>query len=356
MKNYKKIIGILLASVLAFGAIGCGSSSEKEENAGNGAVSSSEKEDVENIESNSELQPVKIGVMGDTGVLQDSAIIAQKEGFFEEELAKAGYVPEYIGFAGAGPALNEAFVSKGIDIAVYSEFPAINARSVGTDIKIFASSNSQLGYAISISPDAEITSVNDLVGKTVVVPIGTSVYKYFAQLLQDRGLSIDDVEIVNSATDGPSMLASGNADAFITSETLIRTYESQGIGTILEDSISNYDQSSAFIFAGRNEYLSENPDAAVAIIKALQRAYEFAQNNPDDAISDMVKDGITLEIQEKVYVDRSFSYFNPQIDDELKNKIQDVASFMYENQLISNEINVDDLVDTSYYERAIEVK
>lgn len=348
---FKKIVSFLVILILIFSISACGNLTSS-----NNTEDTDEKNlDAESVkeQDTKELKKVVIGVMGDDGFMTESALIAQKEEFFEKELEKAGYYPEYVGFAGAGPALNEAFAAGEIDVAFYSELPAITAKSAGINIKIIASSSSEQKYALSVADNSGINSVEDLIGKKIVVPFGTAVYRYVTLLLDEHGISLEDVELVNSATDGPSMLTAGEVDAFATSYSLVLTYETSGIGMLLEDSISNYNQESAFVLAAQTEFLAENEQAAIALIKALNHTYEFSVENPTAAIEDSVKDTTTLEIQTKVYSDTSFSYFNPEIDSQLIQRIKDVISFSKENEIISNDVDVNALIDTSYYKKAV---
>lgn len=354
MKNYKKIISILLASVLAFGAIGCGNSSGKKADA---AESKSESENSNITDSagegnkSTELKKVIIANPGVEGSLTELAGVAQKEKFFETELSKAGYEPDYQGFAQAGPAINEAFASGAIDVAIYGDMPALTAKSNGIDVKVIASVTSKLEYAIVVEPDSDISSVQDLEGKKIAVGFGTGPYKYLDKLLSKNDLSINgDVEIVNSSTDGPTMLSSGQVDAFVTQLSAGYAYEKGNIGKVVFTSREDETFSDQMLLVARTEFLENNREAAVALVQALYDAYDFAQTNPSGVYSDLATENFPKAIQEQVYSDQSFEYFDPAIDDLTIEKLTDLLKYEKDNQLISSEVDIESLVDKSMIE------
>lgn len=329
----RKIAVLLSVGILGIGLTGCQTSeSEKSASAG--------------------TQTIRIGSSGTDGTATDAARIAQSLGYFEEELEKVGYKPEYVGFAGAGPAMNEALVSKSLDIALYGDLPAITAKNNGVDVKVFASYSSNYPFAVLVGNDSGIESVSDLKGKKVAVGFGTVPYEYFYRLLEKNGLKIEDVEIINTATDGPTMLASNQVDAVVTADTAVRIYEINGLGKTLISSKDDSDISGLLIAAATSEYLKDNRDAAVAIVKALDRAYDFAKSNPDEALEKLVTDNYTKEILALTYSDTSFSYFNPEITADVSKRIEASKNFLIENHIISNDVNIEELIDTSIYNDA----
>lgn len=354
MKKYKKIIGILLAAVLVFGVAGCASSSGKEESA---AVSNSESENgaasSEEGEEAAELKKVTIANIGTDGTLTEVARIAQSQGFFEEELAKVGYEPDYQGFAQAGPAINEAFAGGTVDLAVYGDMPAITAKSNSVNVKVIASVTSQLDYAILAAGDTDITSVADLKGKKIAVGFGTVTYKYLDALLKLNGLSIDDVEIVNTSVDGPTMLSSNQIDAFITQYAAGVAYQAANIGKIIFSTKDNEELSGQLLLAARADFLETDREAAVAVVKALYDAYEYAKENPDEVYGKLATENFPEAIQKQVYTDQSFAAFNPAISDVTIEKLTDMAQYQKDNQLISSDVDINDLVDKSIEEEAI---
>ena len=347
MKNIKKFTGILLALTIVFGVTGCGSSKD------NNVTEKAAQTETASTE-NKELKKVIIGTTGLDGSLTENAAIAQKEKFFEEELEKVGYYPEYQAFAQQGPAINEAFSSDAIDFAAYGDLPAITAKSNGIDIEVIATTSSNMAYSLVVNNNLDISSIADLKGKKIVVGFGTAPYKFLSDLLEKNGLTINDVEIVNSATDGPTMLPANQADAFVTAESPALLYQANGIGKVFDTSDVASELSSLFVLAGRTEFIKENPEVAQAFIKALQRAYEFAQENPDKVYEDLATDSFPAEFQQQVYTDTTFAEFNPAINDTTLKKAESTVSFLKENNIITNDVNVDEFFNTAVYDKAVQ--
>jgi sulfonate transport system substrate-binding protein len=172
-------------------------------------------------------------------------------------------------------------------------------------------------------------------------------------LLEKNELTVDDVEVVNSSTHGPTMLPAKQADAFVTSYGPALLYQANGIGTIFETEEDD-DLASLFVIAGRSEYIEKNPEAAEAIVKALERAYEFAQENPEKVYEDLATDSFPIEIQKQAYSDSSFESFNPVIDSVVEERAEDMISFLKSNNLITNDVDVSEILDTSVYEKALQ--
>jgi sulfonate transport system substrate-binding protein len=343
MKKFKFLtVALVLVSLLTV-FTGCGSSTDA-------SVGSSASD---GTSSSGELKTVVIGASGNDGTLTDVAAIAQKEGYFEEELAKVGYKPVYQGFAQAGPAINEAFAGKSIDIAVYGDMPIITANSNGINLKIIATVNSEYSYGVLIGSNSGISSVADLKGKKVAVGFGTVPYKYFVELLQKSGLKISDVEVVNTSSDGPTMLSSNQVDAVVSAASAVYSYESRGIGKVLTTTKDTPDISGLVAVAVRDDFLKENREAAVAFVKALNRAYEFAKSSSDKAYENLVNSSTPLEIQKLVYTDTSFSLFNPKISDETVKKLNSMETFQKSNQLITKDVDINSIVDKTIYEDAV---
>ena len=93
---------------------------------------------------------------------------------------------------------------------------------------------------------------------------------------------------------------------------------------------------------------------AQAFIKALQRAYEFAQENPDKVYEDLATDSFPAEFQQQVYTATTFAEFNPAIDDTTLKKAESTVSFLKENNIITNDVNVDEFFNTAVYDEAVQ--
>ncbi|WP_455714758.1 ABC transporter substrate-binding protein [Anaerosporobacter sp.] len=351
----KLVISVVLLITVAFGLVACGNKNE------NQTVQTSDDSDSSANEETkiSELKVVKLASPTQDGNFLESAKIAQAKGYIEEELAVVGYKPEYVAFAQAGPAINEAFVSDEIDIAIYGDLPIVTLKSNGGKIKVFAAANTEYQFGIMAAPGADIKEPKDLEGKKVILGKGTVAHYYYYQLVKNYGLDESKIQIINANADSQSILATGEADALIYTIFAEKYFETLGIGTIVNTSYDTPQWTSQILVAGRDEYLEKNPDVAKAIIRALIKAQDYASSDEKAAYKALAGEGgqIPESVYEDTYnYDTTFSYFNPELTKESQDKIANLIEFAYENKLIQEKVDISDLIDTSYYEEVIAEK
>ncbi|MGN0656436.1 MAG: ABC transporter substrate-binding protein [Ruminiclostridium sp.] len=352
MKSLKRTLAALLVTAVSLSLASCAGSS-----AGTAADTKADTAKAETAaETTTELKTVRIGSGGNGGVegVTESALIAIKNGYLEEELNKVGYTAEFFGFAQAGPAINEAFAAKEIDVGFYADFPLITAVSNNVGVVGFALANSNQNYAILASPASGITSAADLNGKKVVVGAGTILQKYFYDVVDEYSLDLDSIGQINALQDAQTLIASGDADAVSYNYYGAARLAAAGLGNIVEDTRNKPQYASAVVAAGRKEWLEENKEAAYAIIIAMDRAQKFAAENPQGAYEAMSSDTTPISVVEQTYsYDTSFDYFKPGITEEYLERAQKIADFMYENKLIKSEIDIHNAFDASYAEKAL---
>lgn len=335
----KSRIILLVSIIVVFIVTGCG---KKQETIANGT---------------SEDKVIRLAGPSSKTTLGLAAGIAQNEKYFEEELHKIGYSIEYVGFAGAGPAVNEALLSNNIEFATYGDLPATMLNASGGNIKLIGISDSQHNLSMIASKKSGIKSGADLEGKKVVLSIGTVYHHFFEELVNYYGLDKSKITVINSPADGATIFADGEADAYIIDDIYIRNLEKQGLGTTVETSVNRPEWSCQLVLVGREDFIKEHPEVATAVVKAYIRAYQFAAENLDETYNILTYGGdYDLELVKSVYGfdGGKFEFFNTQITDNSKQKLQSLSDFLVENKLTSRGVNLDDFIDTSYYNKAME--
>lgn len=356
IKTLLKKVALLTATValVAFGLTGCGSTTEKPE-ASTEVNASTENTERKTVDT-SELKPFRVGC-GDASKnqLNDLAAVAQNSGYLEEELNKVGYTLQVIGFQGQGPEINAALMSGSLDAGNYAEFPAFTSKASGAKTTIVALSDTQLAYGILAGSD-DIKTLKDLEGKKIVVQQGTVLHYVWEQIAVEAGIDVSKVEVINSnVVDGISLIQTGDADALISSANSLKNFERQGVGHLLEGIPETAYSLTLFNFS--NEFLKEAPEVAVAVNKALIRAYNDVVENPQlfyDLLGERYGEGGAELIEATYTIDSSLEYIYPEFDDELNSHLHAVYDWMYSNSLLASEIDVDVYVDSSYFEQALE--
>lgn len=303
----------------------------------------------------SETKVFTLGLPGqDNNYQVELGNVAIKEGYLEEELEAVGYELETVTFAGSGPAINEAIAGGSVDAGIYADFPIITANSNGVDTTIVATVNNSLRYGILAANGVEFSEPSDLEGKSVIVMAGTVLQYAWDAYVTQNDVDTSDINIINS-TDASSLLATGDADFYVSTYSAIKLFESKGLGTIVDDVEFSDEQTPAGEYVNiKSSYLAENPDVAVAINKALLSAYDAVQENSGIFYADMASETYTEEIVKESYAsDPVLENLNPELTDSVISNIQGIADYMYSNSFIASEVDAAKLADTSYYEQAV---
>lgn len=307
-----------------------------------------------------EFKTITIGQASAGDLLNGIVGVTQQEGFIEEELNALGYQPEYIGFAGAGPEVNEAFATKKIDFSLAGNLPPIVAKANGIDVSIINVVDSDLHMAfLAQKDDDSLNGPEDLEGKTVLVGKGTILQYLYEIVVEEYGLDPNKIEVVNTVTDATAAFLNGDVDVYITTDIQAQLFVADGNGKIIFHTSHKPEWSSQQILAARNEFLESSPEVAVALEKAIIRAYEFANANPDKAYEDFTLDGkFTVDIIKKVYSENNggkgqFEFAKGDIVKEDIDKLDGLCKFLFAHKIISSEIDAKELIKTEYYEQAL---
>lgn len=334
MKNtfFKKIVSTILIGVLALSFSACRDTSSQ---------SGTKKE------KNSEIT-VRIGDMPGFYPIA----IAQTEGFFEEELEGLNAKVEIIEFPKGGPALTESFTAKEVDFGLLGDLPLDAAVANGTELEIIAwGATKGEADVLVTSKDSDINSVKDLKGKKVGVAVGQINHGELIGLLEKNGLSVEDVELVNLAPkDILTSLESGNIDAGMNYIEKVVTANENG-GNIRTIDTAQGLGFSNIIFAGRTEFIEENPEIAQALIKAIDKANKFAADNKEQAIKDVYEfaDGNSESAIAAAY---DVYDYHVAINEEEESNIQNVLNFAIDNSLITTKLKADDVINKKFLESA----
>lgn len=350
----KKVFAILLTAALVLGLAGCQSKNETDQTVSNTAESSEETTDDASkgaAQETDSLKKIKIGVIaaGDSYV-SELGTVAIKKGYLDEELKNVGYEAELVGFT-SGVEISEAYTAGQLDAMFMGDFPLLTLAGSGVDVDIFATLNSQQQYGLLAGNDS-IHSEKDLAGKKVQYIVGTTVSYSWSYYAKTKNIDVDKIEIVNSSDS--SLLASGDADASYNGLSAVYAYEKNGLGTVVADTFDTPEATTQFFAVTNPKYGEENEDAIIAIIKALNHAYEDAKTDAEGTYEALASSFTPKELIEKAYgFDTTFAYFNPQLTDETAEKLTREKEYLKEIGYLQQDLDVKALLNTNYYEKAI---
>lgn len=339
MNRCRRILAAALAAVMLLALTACGQSADTNNSA--------------------EQTVVRIGTpaTGDHGArMLEAARVAAEKQYFEEELAKVGCRPEYVGFDGAGPAVNEAMISGDLDVAIYGDMPALVLASKFSGVTFIAMDNSADAAGHRRPEGSRHQLRRGSARQARHRRDGTTCQKFLISLLESAGMTQDDVQQINATTANAQVeFAAGDADAVVLPcMAAYRLIDEKGVGTMLAVAGNDERLDSQYVVSARNDFLEKNPDAAAAIIRALSRAQAFAAENPEEIYSLFADSNYSADVYRSVYsFDTSFSYFDPEITPVCVEKLKSLNDYALEKGLISSSVDIDAIVDTSYYQAAM---
>ena len=326
----KKTICIMLSFVTALTVAGCGKTSAKEE---------------ASLNSTDHLNIAKQLVLGYTPLY-----IMEEKGWLEEALAKAGYDIEvtYTEFE-SGPPENEAFAVGAQDLGVMGNVPAISGIAAGQKRDIIGIAyNGERTLGIVVQKESDITEVTGLKGKKIGIVIGSIAQDFLNAILTDKGMVMEDVELINlGVSELETALVTGQVDAVAMWNPTMLKICADGAGVLLADGTGVY--AGENVIVANQEYTAQNPEIVKIFMEQYQRAVEELKSDfPGYAKEYSSVTGLPEELLIQTWENSNFPVgLTAKDQSELKN----TAKFLYEQKLISTEVNIEDYLDFSFSEK-----
>ncbi len=335
----------LTAAALAFSLAGCGGDS----NADDG------------------LTQVRVG--GTLGGSDVAFLIALERGYFEEE----GLDVEMVPFKSASDMI--APLSAG-ELEVAGGAPSAglyNALDRDLKLKIVGDKGTNVpgsGYfSLLVRKDlvdsGEYKGLEDLKGRKIgFTGAGNTTQALVAAGLSSVGIDYSDADITEELLGFPDQVTALN-NGSIEAGTVIEPFASkavaEGVAVAYPGDEFYPNQQVAVVMYGE-QFTSDEPEAAMAFMKAYVRAArdyndviengQFADTPEADEIIDILVEN-TAEKDPEVYRSSGPAGLNPDGALNVEGMQQDF-DFWKSQGLIEGNVTVDDAVDTSYYEAAIE--
>lgn len=208
------------------------------------------------------------------------------------------------------------------------------------------------GQEFRILVSEDVTSPQDLRGKTIGVQAG-GVYDYgFTRWLEENGVPDDSVTRVNvAAAEQVAALEQGQIDGMVNQEPIVgRALEAMG------DAIHVLDPGIEQVYTARNwmqverTFAEANPEAVQGILSALIRANQYVNDNPEESAEIIAERlGIPADTIPQQWDEAKMSW-DIYLDEEAESSLNEVARWMKERELLDNDHPVSEFVDTSFLE------
>lgn len=223
----------------------------------------------------------------------------------------------------------------------------------GMDISIvLALDTSDGGDGLSALKD--IPDIPSLKGHSVALDTsGGASYFWFQYLLQQEGMTLDDVQVVNmSSGDAGAAFVAGEVDAAVTWEPWLSKAKETDNGSVLIDS-SETPGIIVDALAMDKDFAAEYPGTIKAIVEGWYDALAYMESDPDDAYKIMMEytgdetpEDLQASMEEVKFYDEegNASYYDGEIQDVAKM----AADLWLDTGLIDAEPDLDSLIDGSF--------
>lgn len=230
-------------------------------------------------EANTETPTVRFALDWTPNTNHTGLFVAQEEGYFED----AGVNVEILPYNGSYPdtLIDSGAAECGIG---FQESTSVSM-AAGANITTVMALIQHWVTAIGVAADNdEINSPADLDGKIYAGFGSPSEGPMLSTVIQTDG-GTGEFETVTLSTSAYEAVYSGTADFTIPFETW-ESIEAELRGTPFKHfEFTDYGMPDnyAVLVDCNTDWLAENPETAAAFVQALQKGYEFTQENPDEA-------------------------------------------------------------------------
>ena len=267
-------------------------------------------------------------------------IVMKQNQLLEKEFQKDGIKINWVSI-NSGAQQAQAMAAGSLDVsAVMNTASLLMANGVGN--KIFVATGvarpTQV-FAVVGKPGNQM-KIEDLKGKKVAGPKGTALHQILVAALNSKGMNINDVEFLQmDLPKAQAALLGGHVDAALLAAGLVIKANAAGAKTIVTaDGYVN----PLLVMAVSEKFVKENKPLLERIVKVHRQTTKWIADNYDKAIEMGAKEeGVSLSDAQKLA--QWSHYFDVITDNDLKSLKLD-QDFLYENGMMKNKVNTDDLV------------
>lgn len=235
----------------------------------------------------------------------------------------------------SGADINTGIASGKLNIGFLGIAPALNGISNKVGYKIFCNISGQ-PHSLMTNDDT-LSSLGDIIDQEkqiALVNTGSIQHIILAKALSDNGYdphALDSYIVAMKHPDGMNALISGSLPCHLTTMPYISIEEKKDNIHEIQEVSASWSAENSFIVGVASTTIYNNPDLYNAVCDAIAEAIDYINSNPEDAAKITCKyTGNTYE-DELIYIQSGF-YSTKTTG------IMELASFMYTNGFINNEL------------------
>ncbi|OLF11956.1 ABC transporter substrate-binding protein [Actinophytocola xinjiangensis] len=269
------------------------------------------------------------------------SLVIREQGWLEEELT--GVTVTWTQSAGSNKA-NEGLRSAALDVGSTAGSAALLARANGTPIKVIDIYSQPEWSAIVVPGDSDIDEVADLKGRSIAATKGTDPYFFLLQTLAEAGVPLNEVEVQNlQHADGRTAMDNGSVDAWSGLDPIMAAAQAESGAKLI---YRNIDFNTYGFLNAREEFLTDHPDLAQAVVDAYERARAWALEHPEELVT-LLADvgGISPEVAATVLDERTVLDLDPVPGEAQRKVLAVVGPIFVESGDVASQSDVDLALD-----------
>ncbi|VVB76872.1 Uncharacterised protein [uncultured archaeon] len=275
-------------------------------------------------------------------------------------LAKNNLLGNFFGFISGAP-LNTAALAGQVDVLFTADVPAATLLSKSDNWVIIG----RLMYnrvAIYVPPQSPIENVSALRGKTVAMPFGTAAQIMALEAEESAGLTPGiDVNNINLPINEQAFLVNssttakwGNIDALAGFDPTPAIFQEENLTRYI------YTGKVVSVIMMSKSYIAQHPRAPEEFLRAFNAAYVYYQSNVtqanqwfiDDSGLNVIPEALNMSASIEPNLNSSASSIRLGFLPSDYKSMQDMADFMYSNNMISENVNMTGSVNLQYLSQA----
>ena len=187
---------------------------------------------------------------------------------------------EFVKFTSGTEVIN-AMASGSVDISLNGSSPTAAGYSRGVDLQVIYIYDN-INDAEALVVDDSVTAPQDLAGKTIAVPFGSTTHFHMMFALEQFNISPRDMEVLDMSP--PDMVAAwerGDINGGFVWDPALGRMKGKGRVLLTSGDLSNWGKATFDAMVARKGFTDENPDFACEWVKMVSSADADYRANPN---------------------------------------------------------------------------
>lgn len=243
--------------------------------------------------------------------------VPQKMGYFDEE-----GITVNMQAASGGAQAAQVLMSGAADLSTTMAEGVLQLRGQGADLVAVYELKRNNGFSVGIPVGSDITSLEDLIGKSIGFPVAGGGTKMIVdESFRQAGLEPNYVSVV-VGSGAPAAVAIRNkeVDAVVLWDAAFGILENQGIEfNYLELGVQ--DELAGMSLVTSNDYIAEHRDEVIAYCRAMTKGLVFTLANKEAAIEIMFEvfpTTLAADVDRDLAIEQQVNILNKWLDSALK--------------------------------------